>query len=199
MLQDISRRALSVGFVREQDDEVGRDAVHLGRERFGDDPNPDVNEMIKEMTDAGSAPGTGGFVTGAATIEAIAAEKAGILKRGVPAVFARQRPEAEAVLNGKAADLGIRVQTIVSVAAALVPFLEHDDANRALMGSNMQRQAVPLLRAEAPYIGTGIEDRAAGEIALLLRRIAPGAARVPMPHFTGKLGSQPISQRSQTG
>jgi DNA-directed RNA polymerase subunit beta len=43
------------------------------------------------------------------------------------------------------------------VATALIPFLEHDDANRALMGANMQRQAVPLLRAEAPYIGTGIE------------------------------------------
>jgi len=46
---------------------------------------------------------------------------------------------------------------LVSVAASLIPFLEHDDANRALMGSNMQRQAVPLLRAEAPYIGTGME------------------------------------------
>ena len=46
---------------------------------------------------------------------------------------------------------------IVSVAAALIPFLEHDDANRALMGSNMQRQAVPTLRAEAPLVGTGIE------------------------------------------
>ena len=50
---------------------------------------------------------------------------------------------------------------IVSVGTALIPFLEHDDANRALMGANMQKQAVPLVRAEAPYIGTGIEDRAA--------------------------------------
>ena len=46
---------------------------------------------------------------------------------------------------------------IVSVAASLIPFLEHDDANRALMGSNMQRQAVPCLRAEKPLVGTGIE------------------------------------------
>ena len=46
---------------------------------------------------------------------------------------------------------------LVSVAASLVPFLEHDDANRALMGSNMQRQAVPLARAKAPLVGTGIE------------------------------------------
>ncbi|HEX2024801.1 MAG TPA: DNA-directed RNA polymerase subunit beta, partial [Actinomycetota bacterium] len=49
----------------------------------------------------------------------------------------------------------------VSVGASLIPFLEHDDANRALMGANMQRQAVPLLRAEAPLIGTGVEFRAA--------------------------------------
>ena len=50
---------------------------------------------------------------------------------------------------------------LVSVAASLIPFLEHDDANRALMGSNMQRQAVPCLRANAPIVGTGIEDRVA--------------------------------------
>jgi DNA-directed RNA polymerase beta subunit len=46
---------------------------------------------------------------------------------------------------------------IASIAASLIPFLEHDDANRALMGSNMMRQAVPLLRPEAPIVGTGIE------------------------------------------
>ena len=46
---------------------------------------------------------------------------------------------------------------LVSVAASLIPFLENDDANRALMGSNMQRQAVPLLRTNAPLVGTGIE------------------------------------------
>lgn len=50
---------------------------------------------------------------------------------------------------------------VVSVSTALIPFLEHDDANRALMGSNMQRQAVPLLREEAPFVGTGMETRAA--------------------------------------
>jgi DNA-directed RNA polymerase subunit beta len=50
---------------------------------------------------------------------------------------------------------------IVSVAASLVPFLEHDDANRALMGANMSRQAVPVLRPEKPMVGTGIERVAA--------------------------------------
>ena len=57
---------------------------------------------------------------------------------------------------------------IVSVATGLIPFLEHDDANRALMGANMQRQAVPLIRTEAPYIGTGMERRAAMEGADLI-------------------------------
>ncbi len=61
--------------------------------------------------------------------------------------------------------MDVSPKQIVSVATALIPFLEHDDANRALMGANMQRQAVPLLRAEAPYIGTGIEARAARDAA----------------------------------
>ena len=50
---------------------------------------------------------------------------------------------------------------IVGLSASLIPFLEHDDANRALMGSNMQRQAVPLIRPEAPIVGTGLEGKAA--------------------------------------
>ncbi len=53
--------------------------------------------------------------------------------------------------------MDVSPKQLVSVAASLIPFLENDDANRALMGSNMQRQAVPLLRAEAPYVGTGME------------------------------------------
>ena len=57
--------------------------------------------------------------------------------------------------------MDVSPKQVVSVATALIPFLEHDDANRALMGSNMQRQAVPLLRSEAPLVGTGVEERAA--------------------------------------
>ena len=64
--------------------------------------------------------------------------------------------------------IDVSARQIISVATALIPFLEHDDANRALMGANMQRQAVPLLRAEAPYIGTGIESRAARDGADLI-------------------------------
>ena len=53
--------------------------------------------------------------------------------------------------------IDVSPKQLVSVAASLIPFLENDDANRALMGSNMQRQAVPLLQADAPFVGTGIE------------------------------------------
>lgn len=64
--------------------------------------------------------------------------------------------------------MDVSPKQIVSVAASLIPFLENDDANRALMGSNMQRQAVPLLRAEAPIVGTGMEDRVARDSGVIL-------------------------------
>src|SRR3954452_10967725 len=57
--------------------------------------------------------------------------------------------------------IDVSPEQIWSVATAMIPFLEHDDANRALMGSNMQRQAVPLLKTDAPLVGTGMERRAA--------------------------------------
>jgi DNA-directed RNA polymerase subunit beta len=57
---------------------------------------------------------------------------------------------------------------IISVATSLIPFLEHDDANRALMGSNMQRQAVPLLRPERPLVGTGLEAQAARDSGMVI-------------------------------
>ena len=72
--------------------------------------------------------------------------------------------------------MDISPKQIVSVATALIPFLEHDDANRALMGANMQRQAVPLVRSEAPYIGTGVEGRAARDAADMV--IASGSGTV---------------------
>jgi DNA-directed RNA polymerase subunit beta len=73
----------------------------------------------------------------------------------------------------------------VSVATALIPFLEHDDANRALMGANMQKQAVPLLRSEAPYVGTGMEFRAATDTGdVLLARDAGTVERVMADRIT---------------
>jgi DNA-directed RNA polymerase subunit beta len=58
---------------------------------------------------------------------------------------------------------------IASIAASLIPFLEHDDANRALMGSNMMRQAVPLVRPEAPIVGTGLEAQGDKDSRILIR------------------------------
>jgi DNA-directed RNA polymerase subunit beta len=72
--------------------------------------------------------------------------------------------------------MDIAPNQIVSIAASMIPFLEHDDANRALMGSNMQRQAVPLMRAEAPIVGTGLEGRIALDSRALILAEANGTA-----------------------
>ncbi len=72
--------------------------------------------------------------------------------------------------------MDVSPKQIVSVGTALIPFLEHDDANRALMGANMQKQAVPLVRAEAPYIGTGVEVRAARDAADMIVALDDGVA-----------------------
>ena len=76
-------------------------------------------------------------------------------------VKARFEGDFPLVNPAEAQYMDVAPNQIVSVAASLIPFLEHDDANRALMGSNMQRQAVPLLRPEAPIVGTGLEHRVA--------------------------------------
>jgi DNA-directed RNA polymerase subunit beta len=78
-----------------------------------------------------------------------------------PRVTARHGSEIKLVRPEEVDFMDVSPKQIVSVATALIPFLEHDDANRALMGSNMQRQAVPLLTTEAPLVGTGMEYRAA--------------------------------------
>jgi len=70
--------------------------------------------------------------------------------------------------------MDVSPRQMVSVATAMIPFLEHDDANRALMGSNMQRQAVPLLRSEAPLVGTGMEYRAAVDAGDVIVADKPG-------------------------
>jgi DNA-directed RNA polymerase subunit beta len=63
---------------------------------------------------------------------------------------------------------------IASISASLIPFLEHDDANRALMGSNMMRQAVPLIRPEAPIVGTGLERQVASDSRVLINAEGDG-------------------------
>ena len=73
-------------------------------------------------------------------------------------VAVRHASEFELMSSDRVDLMDVSPQQVVSIAASLIPFLEHDDANRALMGSNMQRQAVPVLRAEKPLVGTGLES-----------------------------------------
>ncbi|MFZ3102096.1 MAG: DNA-directed RNA polymerase subunit beta [Desulfitobacteriaceae bacterium] len=76
-------------------------------------------------------------------------------------IDARHGPDFVLVDPNRIDCMDVSPKQMVSIATALIPFLEHDDANRALMGSNMQRQAVPLLRTDSPYVGTGMEYKAA--------------------------------------
>ena len=80
----------------------------------------------------------------------------------------RYRNEIIEVEKDRVQYIDVSPKQLVSIAAAMIPFLEHDDAKRALMGSNMQRQAVPLLTTEAPIVGTGMEYRAAKDSGILI-------------------------------
>lgn len=75
--------------------------------------------------------------------------------------WARYKGDALEIDTTKVTHMDVSSKQLVSIVAGIIPFLEHDDANRALMGSNMQRQAVPLLKSRAPIVGTGLETRAA--------------------------------------
>ncbi|HEY5491123.1 MAG TPA: DNA-directed RNA polymerase subunit beta, partial [Gemmatimonadaceae bacterium] len=76
-------------------------------------------------------------------------------------VLSRQQSDVPLVAPSRIDFMDVAPEQVVSIAAALIPFLEHDDANRALMGSNMQRQAVPLLNPQTPVVGTGLEEKVA--------------------------------------
>jgi DNA-directed RNA polymerase subunit beta len=103
--------------------------------------------------------------------------------------------------------MDVSPKQIVSVGASLIPFLEHDDANRALMGANMQRQAVPLLRAEAPLVGTGVELRAAVDAGDVILSEKAGKAEsvsadeIVLRENDGKLRHYPLQKfrRSNQG
>jgi DNA-directed RNA polymerase subunit beta len=101
-------------------------------------------------------------------------------------ILARRRGGDVATVSPEEVDyVDVAPLQTVSVATALIPFLEHDDANRALMGANMQRQAVPLLRSQAPYVGTGMEFRAATDTGdVLLARNAGTVERVVASKIT---------------
>jgi len=89
-------------------------------------------------------------------------------------VIARLEADFPVVEPKDVALMDVGTNQIASIAASLIPFLEHDDANRALMGSNMQRQAVPLLRPEAPIVGTGIEELVARDSRVLINAEGEG-------------------------
>ena len=92
-----------------------------------------------------------------------------------PRVLVRRRGgEVENIQASEVDYMDVSPRQMVSVATAMIPFLEHDDANRALMGANMMRQAVPLVRAEAPLVGTGMEFRAAVDAGDVLLARKPG-------------------------
>ena len=89
-------------------------------------------------------------------------------------VKARKRDDYPMVTPDEVEYMDVSPKQLVSAAAALIPFLEHDDANRALMGSNMQRQAVPLLFTQAPYVGTGMESKVAQDSGAVIIARNPG-------------------------
>ncbi|RMD84200.1 MAG: DNA-directed RNA polymerase subunit beta [Candidatus Dadabacteria bacterium] len=98
----------------------------------------------------------------------VAARKKGISPQGEQTMDSTMVPPEQVTL------MDVSPNQLVSVAAGLIPFLEHDDANRALMGSNMQRQAVPLLRTEAPLVGTGLEATVARDSGVTVVARRPG-------------------------
>ena len=123
--------------------------------------------------------------------------KAGVLVGGAN-LIARHRSDFEIVLPEQVEYIDVAPSQMVGVSAGLIPFLEHDDANRALMGSNMQRQAVPLLITEPPIVGTGMEREVAQNSSMLVRaeragkvtycdaeRIEVGSDIYPMKKFVG--------------
>ena len=101
--------------------------------------------------------------------------------------------------------MDVAPEQLVSIAAALIPFLEHDDANRALMGSNMQRQAVPLLFPEAPVVGTGLEEKVARDSgAIIVARRAGTVTRVTADEIIvdaggngAQVGEAPLARLTQ--
>ncbi len=119
----------------------------------------------------------------------------------------RHRDQFPEVAPDRIEYMDVSPKQVVSVATALIPFLEHDDANRALMGSNMQRQAVPLLEPESPIVGTGMERRAAldsGQVVVARKAgvvTSVTADRVLVEEDSGELATYPLQKfvRSNQG
>jgi DNA-directed RNA polymerase subunit beta len=116
-------------------------------------------------------------------------------------VLCRQRGDFPLVAPDRIDYMDVAPEQLVSIAAALIPFLEHDDANRALMGSNMQRQAVPLLNPRTPLVGTGLEEKVARDSGAVIIAHRPGtvtsvtADEIIVDTGTGTTGGKRDSNR----
>jgi DNA-directed RNA polymerase subunit beta len=124
-----------------------------------------------------------------------------------PKINGRYRDEFVEVESSRADYMDVSPRMVVSVATAMIPFLENDDANRALMGSNMQRQAVPLLKTEAPIVGTGMEYKAGVDsgVCVLAKEagvvLSVSADQVKVQYDSGEIASYHITKfmRSNQG
>ena len=102
-----------------------------------------------------------------------------------PTIRVRYKAEFQEAPRTRVQFMDVSPMQVISIAAGLIPFLEHDDANRALMGANMMRQAVPLLRTERPYVATGLEGRAARDSRVIVVAEEDGiVAEVDARHVT---------------
>ncbi|MBN2504922.1 MAG: DNA-directed RNA polymerase subunit beta [Bacilli bacterium] len=122
-------------------------------------------------------------------------------------VVARHMGETKIYDRDRCDYMDVSPKQIVSVSTACIPFLEHDDANRALMGANMQRQAIPLLKPEAPFVGTGIEHKTAHDSGSAVIAMSDGVVeqvdglQVKVRRFDGGLDVYPLQKfmRSNQG
>ncbi|MBI4436893.1 MAG: DNA-directed RNA polymerase subunit beta [Candidatus Omnitrophica bacterium] len=152
------------------------------------------------------------FLTADKEDQAVIAQANAVLdKKGYfldPLISCRHRGNFPKVPKEKVDYMDVSPKQLVSIAASLIPFLEHDDANRALMGSNMQRQAVPLLQTESPLIGTGMEYRIAKDSGAMVvaknsgvvssvqgDEIVIGSATYPLKKFMRSNANTAINQR----
>src|SRR5256886_16690088 len=111
-------------------------------------------------------------------------------------VLCRKRDDYPLLPPARIDFMDVAPEQLVSIAAALTPFLEHDDANRALMGSNMQRQSVPLLFPQAPLVGTGLEETVARDSgAVVIARRAGVVTRVTADEIIIDAGEEEAKTR----
>ena len=110
-------------------------------------------------------------------------------------IIARYHGDFQLVPSNQVQFIDVAPAQMVGVSAGLIPFLEHDNANRALMGSNMQRQAVPLLVTEPPLVGTGLEKEAALNSSMLVRAGARASSPASTP-ITSRLAPTSTSSAS---